>query len=72
MRTYDVGAKVKTHYAICIADHSVIPATVKTPGNKFAGIIMSGINMVAVKTPDKKFAQYKIIYELFDKIFIFF
>ena len=56
MRTYDVGAKVKTHYAICIADHSVIPAAVKTPGNKFAGIIMSGINMVAVKTPDKKFA----------------
>ena len=37
-------------------DHSVIPAAVKTPGNKFAGIIMSGINMVAVKTPDKKFA----------------
>ena len=27
-------------------DHSVIPAAVKTPGNKFAGIIMPGINMV--------------------------
>ena len=37
-------------------DHSVIPAAVKTPGNKFAGIIMPRINMVAVKTPDQKFA----------------
>ena len=27
-------------------DHSVIPAAVKTPGNKFARIIMPGINMV--------------------------
>ena len=37
-------------------DHSVIPAAVKTPGNKFVGIIMPGINMVAVKMPVKKFA----------------
>ena len=36
-----------------IKDHSVIPAAVKTPGNKFVGIIMPGINMVAVKKPEK-------------------
>ena len=42
--------------AAAVIDHSVIPAAVKTPGNKFAGIIMPRINMVAVKTPVKKFA----------------
>lgn len=32
---------------------SVIPAAVKTPGNKLVRIIMPGINMVAVKKPEK-------------------
>ena len=36
---------------------SVIPAAVKTPGNKLVRIIMPGINMVAVKKPEKKFAK---------------
>ena len=36
---------------------SVIPAAVKTPGNKLVRIIMPGINMVAVKKPDKKLAK---------------
>ena len=38
------------------AGGSVIPAAVKTPGNKLVRIIMPGINMVAVKKPEKKFA----------------
>ena len=36
---------------------SVIPAAVKTPGNKLVRIIMPGINMVAVKKPEKNFAK---------------
>ena len=39
---------------------SVIPAAVKTPGNKLVRIIMPGINMVAVKKPEKKFAQNRL------------